>query len=473
MKLPALSILVCSAIIAGSCTLAPEYQRPSSPVPASWPSGPAYQKLGEKEQNQTAAGELKWQEFFPDEKLRKVIDIALTENRDLRISALNVELLRALYGIQSAALYPAVYANGTMLKSRASGPLTQPDQDRISERYAVNLGLLSWELDFFGRLRSLKEQALEEYLASEEGRRSAQITLVSGVALAYLTLAADHDNLTLAETTYQAQKSTFEMVQRQYALGVANELSLRQAQTQVETARRAIARYTQRVAEDENSLTLLLGGSPVPKELLALSLDQVRPPAGILPGTSSEVLLSRPDVLQAEHGLKAVNANLGAARAAFFPSISLSSTIGTASDQLSGLFSGGSGTWAYGPEISMPIFDPRTWSALDAAKVQRELAVAQYEKAIQQAFREVADALSVSGTIGEQLAAQQSLVDSLSEVLRLSLRRFEKGVDSYLSVLDAQRFLFAAQQELILVRLASVASKIQLYAALGGGAEGV
>ena len=463
-------LLLVEVLCLSGCTLAPEYIRPEAPVPAAWPTGRAY------EQNvQTAraphGAEVSWQDFFTDGKLRRVVDMALANNRDLKLAALNVQLSRALYGIQRDELFPTLYANATASKAGVSKDFIEPGTSRTSESYSADLGVLSWEIDFFGRIQSLKERALEEYFASEHARRAAQVLLVSSAANAYLTLAADRENLALAEKTFEAQKATYDMVARQYSLGITNELSLRQAQTSVETARRAIAVYTQQAAQDENALTLLLGGSPLPKELAPSELGGINPPQPISAGISSAVLLRRPDVLQAEALLKANNAEIGAARAAFFPAISLTSTIGTASDELSRLFESGRGTWSFVPQLTMPIFDARTWSALKATKVQREIAVTSYEKAIQNAFREVADALAVRGTINDQLAAQQALVDALAEVYRLSLNRYEKGVDSYLSVLDAQRFLFAAQQSLIDVRLASYASQVRLYAALGGGGE--
>jgi multidrug efflux system outer membrane protein len=337
-------------------------------------------------------------------------------------------------------------------------------------QYGVNLGVASWEIDFFGRIRSLKDRALDEYLVTEQARRSAQILLVSSVAQAYLALAADRENLKLAETTFEAQKGSYDLIKRRHELGIATELDLYRAQTPVDIARRDIARYVQQVAQDENALNLLVG-SPAPSELLPAELGQVSPPKEISAGVSSEVLLRRPDVLQAEDLLKAANADIGAARAAFFPQISLTAAIGTASSDLSGLFKAGSGAWSYAPQIVMPIFDARTWSANKAAKVQREIAVTQYEKAIQSAFREVADALAIHGTVDQQVTAQQSLVHASAETYRLSNSRYDKGIDNYLGVLDAQRSLFAAQQELVSLRLAKVANQVNLYAVLGGGWE--
>jgi multidrug efflux system outer membrane protein len=457
------------AVCAAGCTMAPKYARPAAPVPVQWPSGTAYEQ-SRVSTNAPTAPDLNWREFFTDEKLQQVIGTALTNNRDLRLAALNVELARALYGIQRAELFPAINADGNASKQHASADLTQPGQSRTTERYDVNLGVLAWEIDFFGRIRSLKDRALEEYLATEQARRSAQTLLVSAVADAYLALAADREGLALAKTTFQTQKSAYELLRRQYEVGVATELDLRQAQTPVDVARRDIAVYTQRVARDENALNLLVG-APVPGELLPTALGRVSPPQEIAPGLPSDVLLRRPDVLQAEAMLKAANADIGAARAAFFPRISLTTAIGTASSDLSGLFKAGSGTWSYAPQIVMPIFDARTWSALRASKVQQKLAVTQYEKAIQNAFREVADALAVRGTVDEQVAAQQSLVNAVAETHRLSRSRYEKGIDSYLGVLDAQRSLFAAQQGLVSLNLAKLASQVRLYAVLGGGGE--
>jgi multidrug efflux system outer membrane protein len=450
--------------------MAPKYTRPAAPIPAQWPTGPAYEQAAGGS-NAPAASELEWQAFFTDPKLQQVIGMALTNNRDLRLAALNVELARALYGIQRDQLYPAVSAQAGTTKQRASADLTQANQPRTTERYDVNLGVLAWEVDFFGRIRSLKDRALQEYLASEHARRGAQTLLISSVANAYLALAADREALALAQTTLETQQAAYNLVQRQYAVGVATELDLRQAQTPLEVARRDIAVYTQRVAQDENALNLLVG-APVPADLLPAELGRVRPPSDIAPGLPSDVLLRRPDVLQAEAQLLAANADIGAARAAFFPRIALTATLGTASDELSGLFKSGAGTWSYAPQLVMPIFDARTWSALKASKVQQKVAVAAYERAIQNAFRDVADALAARGTVDQQVAAQQSLVHALAESHRLATARYEKGIDSYLAVLDAQRSLFAAQQALVALRRAQVATQVNLYSALGGGGQG-
>ena len=464
-------LLVGISLALSGCNLTPQYTRPEGPVPAEWPSGAAYQET-KATTGPPAATEISWKEFFGDERLQQIIETALNNNRDLRIAALNAERARALYGIQRAELFPALDAVGRGSKERVPADLSRTGQKITSEQYSVDLGILSWEIDFFGRIRSLKDRALEQYLATEEARRSAQILIVSGVVTSYLALAADREALKLAESTLEAQRSAYALIQRRYELGLASELDLNQAQTQVDTARRNISIYTQLAAQEENALNLLVGSpSPVPRELLPADLNSVRPPKELSPGLSSEVLLLRPDIMAAEHQLKAANAFIGAARAAFFPRISLTAAVGTASAELSGLFNAGQGTWAFAPQIVMPIFDARLWSAYDVTKVEKEVAVAQYEKAIQTAFREVADALAVRGTVDEQVSAQQSLVDALARTYRLSVARYTKGIDSYLGVLDAQRFLFTAQQGLIAIRLGKLTNQVRLYAVLGGGSE--
>ena len=465
-KLFVLPLWVIVAFL-GGCTLTPEYTRPVSPVPLAWPTGTAYQAANLANSAATVS-ELKWQEFFTDEKLRQVIVMALNNNRDLRLAALNVERARALYGIQRAGLLPTVNTVGTVSKQRVPGDLTSSGNATNLEQYNVNLGISSWEIDFFGRIRSLKDNALEQYLAMDQTRRSAQILLLSAIANSYLALAADRESLALVTSTLAAQEASYKLVRRRYDVGLASEIDLNRAQSQVETARGDIARYTQLAAQDENALSLLVG-APVPQALMPPELGSVSPPKEISPGLSSELLLQRPDVLAAEHVLKAANANIGAARAAFFPRISLTTSIGTASADLSGLFKSGQGTWSFAPQITMPIFDARTWSAYDVTMIEREMSVSQYEKAIQVAFREVSDALAVQGTVNQQLTAQQSLVNAVAKTYRLSNLRYNKGIDSYLDVLDAQRSLYAAQQGLIMLRLSRLTNLVTLYKVLGWG----
>lgn len=458
-----LGVLVCM----GGCSLAPKYTQPLAPIPEEWPQGDAYQAT-QATPSAPMTPELSRQEFFADEQLRKIIEMALDNNRDLRLAALYVERARAMYGIQRAELFPSVNAAGEGGKQRLSSDLIAAGDPRTREQYSIDLGIASWEIDFFGRIRSLKDQALEEYLATDEARRSAQIALVSEVARVYLAFAADRENLKLAQSTLENQQAAYGLVQKLFNAGLATELDLRRAQTPVEAARGDVARFTQMVAQDQNALNLL-AGSPVPEELLPVDLASVTPLKEISPGLSSETLLRRPDILAAEHRLKGAYAFIGAARAAFFPRISLTTSIGTASDDLSGLFSSGTGTWSFTPQIVMPIFDARIWAAYRVSKTDREIILTQYEKVIQTAFREVADVLSVQGTIDQRVSAQQSLVNAVAETYRLSNKRYTKGIDSYLSVLDAQRSLYAAQQGLINLRLAKLANQVRLYAVLGGG----
>lgn len=464
-----LFLLAGVGLIVGGCSLAPKYVQPQAPIPAEWPQGAAYKDT------RTTPGapivpELSRQKFFADVKLRKVIEIALDNNRDLRLAALNMARSRAMYGVQRAELLPTVNAVAGGGKQRLSSDLINPGDPRTNEQYSLDLGVAAWEIDFFGRIRNLSDQALEEYLATDEARRGAQILLVAEVARVYLTLAADRENLKLGQSTLESQKAAYGLVQKRYDVGVATELDLRRAQVPMDTATGDIARFTQLVAQDQNALNLL-AGSPVPEELLPVDLESVTLPQEISPGLSSEVLFLRPDIVAAEHRLKGAYAFIGAARAAFFPRISLTSSIGTASNELSGLFGSGTDTWGFTPQIVMPIFDARVWAALRVSKADREIVLTQYEKAIQTAFREVADALAVQGTIEQQVAAQQSLVYAVAETYRLADIRYTEGIDSYLSVLDAQRSHFAAQQALVALRLAKSANRVRLYAVLGGGGE--
>ncbi len=462
-----ITLLILTAVFMTGCTLIPKYSRPEAPVPADWPDGPAYGDTASIQESPVAY-DMQWREFFPDERLREVIDTALGNNRDLRAAALNVERARALYRIQRSEILPIVNAVGSGAKDRLPA-FSRAGRDATQEQYSVSLGISSWEIDFFGRIRSLEQQALEHYFATEEARRSTQLLLIAEVANTWLTLAADRDNLRLARSTREAQQAAYDLIKRRYDVGLAPELELHQAQTRVEVTRLDVARFTEQVARDQNALNLL-AGTPVAAELLPDALSAVTPPQDVSAGTSSEVLLRRPDVLQAEHLLIAANANIGAARAAFFPRIALFTAFGTASDDLSGLFSSGTDFWNYGARIAVPIFDPRIRPAFNVSKVDREFAVARYEKTIQEAFREVADALAQRGTIADQMAAQQSLVDATAASYRLSNMRYKKGIDTYLTVLDAQRSLYAAQQGLITVRLTKLANQVRLYAVLGGGA---
>jgi multidrug efflux system outer membrane protein len=465
-----LLVLLLGAVgLTTGCKLSPRYTRPTPPVPGDWPTGAAYATTV-ADTNAPSVADVKWATFFTDAKLRQIIAGALTNNLDLRLALLNVDAAQALYGVQRDELFPAFNANGSMSKSRVPADLSNTGSRHTSTRYDVNLGLVSWEIDFFGRIRCLKDRALEEFLASEQTRRNTQILLVASVANAYLTLAADRESLHLSQTTLKAQEDSYALVKHRYDIGIVTELDLYQAQTQVDTARGNVALYKQLEAQDINALNLL-AGAPVPTELLPTQLNEIVQAQALRPETPSEVLLCRPDVAESEAMLRAAYADIGAARAAFFPSISLTAAAGTASSQLSGLFKGGSGAWSYAPQASMPIFDARTWSAYRVAKSQRAIALTQYQKSIQSAFKEVADALAVRSTIDERVDAQQSLVNAVAATYKLSSSRYDKGIDSYLSVLDAQRSLFSAQQGLVSLRLAKASSLVHLYAVLGGGAD--
>lgn len=455
--------------LAGCSTMAPKYTQPAAPVPSSWPEGPSYKETQTGVAGAPVAG-IPWQEFFVDPQLRKLIALALENNRDLRVAALNIERSQALYQIQRADLLPKVDASAGANFQRLPSDFSGTGQVETIHQYSVGLGVSSYELDLFGRVRSLKDQALEQYLATEQARRSVQISLVSQVAATYLTLAADRERLQLAKETLTSQQSSYQLTRSRFEAGVSSALNLYQAQTTVDTARVDIARFTTLVAQDENALNLVVG-SKVESGLLPQTLSETLTSlSDVAPGLPSDVLLSRPDILQAESLLKGFNANIGAARAAFFPRIILVSSAGFGSNELSSLFTVGSFAWNFTPQISLPIFDGGSNRAnLKVAEVDRDIAVARYEKTTQNAFQEVADALAQRGTINDQLAAQQSLTNASGESYRLSQARYEKGVDSYLTVLDSQRSLYGAQQNLITTRLSRLANLVTLYKVLGGG----
>ena len=465
-----LSLCVSTLILAlaGCSTMAPDYTRPAAPVPAAWPAGPSYQATAAGPEQKPVA-DIPWQKFFVDPQLRKLIAQALENNRDLRIALLNIERSRGQFQIRRSDLFPKVDAT-------AAGTFQQLAEDfsgtgaRHIHQYNVGLGISSYEVDLFGRVRSLKDQALEQYLATEQARRSVQISLVSQVSIAWLTLAADRERLQVAKETLTSQQEYYRIIQRRSEAGVASLLELNDAQAQVDAARRDIAVFTTLVAQDENALNLVVG-SPVATDLLPSTLTgSLTALKEVAPGLPSDVLLRRPDILQAENLLRGANANIGAARAAFFPRITLVSNIGVGSNELGGLFTSGSYVWKVAPQISLPIFDAGYNKAnLAVAEADRDIAVAQYEKAIQTAFREVADALAQRGTIDEQVSAQQSLTDALTASYHLSQTRYEKGVDSYLAVLIYQRSSYTAQQTLIGARLARLNNLVTLYKVLGGG----
>ncbi|MCU0240951.1 MAG: efflux transporter outer membrane subunit [Vicinamibacteria bacterium] len=458
--------LVGTTLALSGCTMIPQYSRPEAPVPAAFPVAAATQTPSDA----PAAQQLRWQDFFTDARLRSVIEQALANNRDLRVATLNIDKYRALYRIQRAELFPALGALANGEKQRIPGRSTDSGEPETSTVFTAAVGVSSWEVDLFGRVRSLKKSALEQYFATEQARRATQIALVAAVAQTYLTVAADMDGLKLSQATLAAQRSSLGLIQRSRDLGVASDLELRQVQSQVEAARADVARYTGLLAVDQSSLQLLVG-APVDPALLPDGLASVAAPRAISAGWPSDVLLTRPDILAAEHQLRSANANIGAARAAFFPRISLTAGIGTVSKELSDLFASGTGTWSFAPQIAAPIYAAGLQMArLKAAKVDREIAVARYEKGIQQAFKEASDALTLRATLVEQKDAQEALVRALADTHRLSEARYQAGLDGYLGVLIAQRSLFAAQQALLGVRLAEQANLVTLYKVLGGGA---
>lgn len=456
-------------VLAGCGTLAPKHVRPEAPVSAAWPTGPAY-KDDAGAASAVDAAAIEWRDFFSDERLRNLVALALENNRDLRVAALNIEKSRAQYRIQRAGLFPAVDASAYGTVERVAESLSGTGKAIESARqYNVSLGVTSYEVDFFGRVRSLEEQALQEYFATREARRTTQISLVAEVAIAYLQLAADREALQLARETLESQEATYQLVLRGYEVGASSALDLREAQTTVEAARVDIAKYTRQVALDENALTLVVG-SPIPAELLPDQLATVTALDRLPEGLPSDLLARRPDILEAENHLKAASANIGAARAAFFPRISLTSSAGYTSDHLAKLFTPGAAAWSFAPQLTVPIFDAGINRAnLQVAKVDRDIRVAEYEKAIQSAFKEVADALAQRGTLGDQLVAQEALVEATSASYDLSLARYRGGLDSYLSVLVSQRALYTTEQNLIVTRLSQLTNLVTMYKVLGGG----
>lgn len=458
-------IPIAGALLLAGCTMIPDYEAPVPPVPESFPAATAESAAG-----LPAAATLDWRDFLVDEKLRAVVEQALAGNRDLRLATLNVERVAALYRIQSSELSPGVGLQASGSRARIPERMTESGESEIAEQYAVDFGFLAWEIDLFGRLRSLSASAFEQYLATTEGERAARSALIAATASSYLRLAADAESLRLAEATIAAQQGSLDLVRASRDAGIGSDLEVRQAESQVEAARVSRAQADGLLAVDRHALELLLGG-PLAPELEPEGFESIAATAEIAAGLPSEVLLGRPDIQAAEHRLRAANANIGAARAAFFPRISLTAAFGTLSPQLSSLFESGTQSWSVAPLVQMPLYAGGGLLAqLKGTKVEREMAVAAYEKAIQTGFAEVADALALAGTLAAQREAQDALLVALQETLRLSELRFQTGLDSYLGVLVAQQALYRAQQSSVVLRLAERANRIQLYKALGGGA---
>lgn len=461
--------LAAGSLLLAGCSLIPSYDRPAAPVSEAWPTGQADGPAASR-----TVADIGWREFFTDPALQRLIDLSLANNRDLRVAALNVEAARAQYQIQRADLFPSISATAGGTNERVPARVSSSGKSYISHDYSASLGFTSYELDLFGRVRSLEEQELELYFAQEETRTSTQITLVAEVADAYLTLLADQELLRLTRETLNSQQQTYDLTKRSRDFGVSTELDLRLVETSVRTAEANLALYTRQVAQDRNALVLLVG-QQLPAELdadLAKShgLEDGSMLADLPAGLPSALLERRPDIRAAEHTLKAANANIGAARAAFFPTVTLTASGGTSDTNLARLFQGPTRTWTFSPTITMPIFEAGKLDAdLDYAKVQKSIEVAQYEKAIQTAFREVSDALVARQTYDDQVRADTALVNASDVRYKLADMRFHNGVDGYLNTLDAQRTLYTAQQSLISARLARLSNLVTLYKTLGGG----
>lgn len=466
MRIPLL-ICLLAAVVASGCTMAPHYERPQIPVDAAWPDAA---KLSDEEKAAANAADKPWREFLTDPAMAALVELGLKNNRDLRIALLNVEKVRAQYWIQRADLLPTINASAASSAQYLNKAVSGTGEAYIARQYTASIGFTAFELDLFGRIRSLKDSALEQFYATEEDARSTQTTLVAEIAGAYLQLVADRELLALSRSTYENRKDSYALAERMFEQGLSSQLTVNQAKTLLEEARVAAVQYETRAAQDLNSLVMLLG-SAIPEDItLAEKLSEVQGLPDLTPGLPSDLLLRRPDILSAEHQLLSANANIGAARANFFPSISITSSIGTIAPQYHDLFSKGGGTWLFQPQAVLPIFDTgRNYAQLKVSEKDKEIAVASYEKAIQSAFREVADALAQRGTIGEQLAAQRSLLDATQQTYDLSQKRYDLGMDSYLTLLDAQRSLFSAQQSMVNTSLLRETNLLTLYKALGGG----
>jgi len=447
--------IACAALLS-ACSLAPKYERPALPVANEYPYPAAA--------TGTPAAQLGWQDFFADERLRPLVQRAIANNRDLRVAVLNVELARAQADVARANLFPTINA----AFNYTHAPVTPANPANL---YTAGLAISAWEVDLFGRLRSLSDAAFAQYIASDEGRKAAQMTLVASVANTWLAIVADDELLQITRETLRTREESLRLTRLRFENGVASEIDSRTAETLYETARAILAQVTRQRAVDIDALALLLG-EPVPANVRTPESTLAVRFADVPAGVPSEVLTARPDVRQAEQQLMAANANIGAARAAFLPHITLTTEAGSASTALSGLFKAGSWGWTFAPSAAMAIFDAGRNSAnLQSANVSRDIAVAQYEKSIQSAFRDVADALAGRANFGDQVDVQQRAVEADKVRLRLAQLRYDNGVASYLDLLDAQRSLFADQQVLVQARLAQLQNQVQLYKALGGGAS--
>jgi multidrug efflux system outer membrane protein len=455
---------LCSLFLA-ACSLAPAYHRPDAPIPTTYPEGGLLETSAP-----VPADLLAWSEFFQDPLLRRLIDTALANNRDLRIALLNIELTRSRYRIQRADLLPTINAAGQENSQLTPANINPAGVRGVSRQYSASLGFAAFELDLFGRIRNLTEQALETFHSVENDAQTARISLMAEVAAVYLQLVADRELYDITLRTHEARKSQYLLVQDKFAAGVASDLEVQQARGIMEEARSNAARYAARVGQDGNALALLLG-SPLPRDLPEIRrLAEVIRLPDVPEGLPSELLERRPDIQAAEHLLKGYNANIGAARANFFPSISLTGALGSLSLEFDDLFTSGQHTWNFLPQITLPLFDlGRNIARLDAAAAQRDIAVAAYEKTVQTAFREVSDALVQRAHMTEQLNADAAMVDAAKRGYSLARQRYDVGVDSYLNVLNAEHTLYSAQQSHVGSLLLRESNALALYKALGGG----
>nr|WP_087574710.1 efflux transporter outer membrane subunit [Sphingomonas sp. CDS-1] len=453
------------ALTLAACDMAPKYVRPTLPVPEASPQGPSYTVT---EGQAIAPADTAWKDFFVDPRLARVIEMSLANNRDLRVALANVEQTRAQYRVQRANIFPTLGANGSA--TYQDQPFAQQGASGRTDVYTASVGVSAWEIDLFGRVRNLTRAAQEQYFASVENRNAAQTALIAEVANAWLSMAADQERLKIARDLEKAFGQTLDLTRARFAKGIASELEVRQAQTSYDQARSDIAQTTTLVAQDQNALNLLAGAT-VPAEDLPTAMPDGDVTLANLPADlPSTALLRRPDIMAAEHQLLAANANIGAARAAFFPKISLTAAFGTMSLGLSNLFKSGSDYWSVAPSASLPIFDfGRNQGNLRYARASYDAMVATYEKSVQTGFREVADALARRGTMTAQLEAQTSLRDSARVGYRLSEARFRAGIDGFLTTLDSQRTLYNAEQSLLATRLTRATNMVELYRAMGGG----
>jgi multidrug efflux system outer membrane protein len=446
-------------VLLGSCNLEPMLGKVDSPVPENYPGN----------SGGGVSADIAWNKFISDPRLKRLVKMALDNNRDLRVAALNVEATRAQYGITRSALFPTVNVAAAGSRSRTPSTLGNSPTAVESRAYEVSVGVTNYELDIFGRVRSQSHAALQQYFASDAARVGVQISLVAEVANAYFNQRAAYEQINLAQQTLDAVSETYDLTQKRFDAGDVSELDLRSVDIQVQTAKAQLAAYKQRVAETNNALGVLIG-APVPGSLPEGRSLEGALVAEVRAGVSSDLLRRRPDILEAEHQLKAANANIGAARAAFFPRVTLTGSGGTASRSLGDLFQSGSSAWAFTPQISVPIFDGGLNKAnLDAAEIRKQIEIATYEKTIQTAFREVADGLAARTGLAGQIEAYQGLVAAQEKRFELADARYRQGVDSYFEVLTAQQDLFSSRQTLIQLRLARAVNSIGLYKALGGG----